>query len=145
VLEALVVGACVVSFAGASWAQDEVVPSIEELSSKEQEQLGDLLSGAKLMFESGRFAGAIDLLEQAYTIYPHPKVSRRLGEAHERSGNFVRAIGYYRDYVVRLPEAPDRKEVNGFITNLEARLATITVDARPPGSRVRIGILPPKT
>lgn len=105
---------------------------------------------AKLLFEKGvnayregRFYDAVDIFLETNRLYPDPKLSYNVGKAFEGLGNQPGALRYYREYLRRLPDAPDAQEVDGHVHQLEQALAQkglqqLTVISTPDGATVKL-------
>jgi len=103
---------------------------------------------ARLLFEKGanayrdgRFYDAVDIFLEINRLYPDPKLSFNVGKAFEGLGNQSGALRYYREYLRRLPDAPDKHEVEAHIEQLELALAQrgvqqLTVLSSPEGATV---------
>ena len=105
---------------------------------------------AKLLFEKGvsayregRFYDAVDIFLETNRLYPDPKLSYNVGKAFEGMGNQAGALRYYREYLRRLPDAPDAREVEGHVHQLEQALSQkglqqLTVIANADGATVKL-------
>ena len=105
---------------------------------------------AQLLFEKGvnayregRFYDAVDIFLETNRLYPDPKLSYNVGKAFEGMGNQAGALRYYREYLRRLPEAPDAHEVEGHVHQLEQALSIkglqqLTVISHPDGATVKL-------
>jgi len=105
---------------------------------------------AQLLFEKGvtayregRFYDAVDIFLETNRLYPDPKLSYNVGKAFEGLGNQPGALRYYREYLRRLPDAPDARDVDGHVHQLEQALSQkglqqLTVMTRPDGAIVKL-------
>jgi len=105
---------------------------------------------ARLLFEKGvtayregRFYDAVDIFLETNRLYPDPKLSYNVGRAFEGLGNQTGALRYYREYLRRLPDAPDAHEVDGHVHQLEQTLSQkglqqLTVLSTPEGAIVKL-------
>ncbi|HEY0467399.1 MAG TPA: PEGA domain-containing protein [Polyangiaceae bacterium] len=105
---------------------------------------------ARLLFEKGvtayregRFYDAVDIFLETNRLYPDPKLSFNVGKAFEGLGNQPGALRYYREYLRRLPEAPDAHEVESHVHQLEQALSQkglqqLTVLSAPDGATVKL-------
>ena len=78
---------------------------------------------ATVLFDLQKYAEAIDEFEAAYTAKADPVFLFNVAQAARLSGKSERALGAYRSYLRRLPEARNRVEVESFIAELEAQIA----------------------
>src|SRR5262245_52034956 len=72
----------------------------------------------KLLLDSGRFQEATTEFESAYRLSGRPQLLYNLYIAHRDAGNTDKAVEALRGYLEKVPDAPDR-------INLEARLASL--------------------
>lgn len=105
---------------------------------------------ARLLFEKGvtayrdgRFYDAVDIFLETNRLYPDPKLSFNVGKAFEGLGNPPGALRYYREYLRRLPDAPDARDVEGHVHQLEQTLSQkglqqMTVLSSPDGATVKL-------
>ncbi len=91
------------------------------------------LAGAKHHFEAGKvaynagdFVNAIREFKAAEQLRPSPILDYNIGLANEKLGKRRVAVKYYRRYLESMPTAPNRKELEGTISTLEAQIAAST-------------------
>lgn len=113
--------------------------AMAELPESSQERFAELLGLAQSSFEQGDFVRVIAQLDEAYAIYPFPRILYKLAEAQERAGDLQSARQSYQRYLDSGDEAQDRAIVQGFITNLDRRLsepAMLVLSSSPTGALV---------
>lgn len=105
---------------------------------------------ARLLFEKGanayrdgHFYDAVDIFLETNRLYPNPKLSFNVGKAFEGLGNQAGALRYYREYLRRMPDAPDKKEVSSHVEQLELSLSQrglqqLTLISTPEGATVKL-------
>jgi tetratricopeptide (TPR) repeat protein len=105
---------------------------------------------AQLLFEKGvtayregRFYDAVDIFLETNRLYPDPKLSYNVGKSFEGMGNQPGALRYYREYLRRLPDAPDARDVDGHVHQLEQALSLkglqqLTVLTVPDGALIKL-------
>lgn len=117
---------CVISasfgFASAVQAQDK--------RAAELERLGIDLEQARAAYERGDFATARDALKRVYAVYPDAKVLYRLALCHEKLGEDAEAIKAYQEYLIKVPDDPERAKIEGLIRTLQERSAPKTAKLR---------------
>ncbi len=74
------------------------------------------------LFKSGKFAEAAKKFQQAYNIDPSPILLYNLARTAEEMGQAKAAVGHYKAYIARFPQAEDKDEVERRIRTLEAVL-----------------------
>ncbi|HYQ00546.1 MAG TPA: PEGA domain-containing protein [Polyangiaceae bacterium] len=94
-------------------------------------------------YREGRFYDAVDIFLETNRLYPDPKLSFNVGKAFEGMGNQAGALRYYREYLRRLPDAPDAQDVENHVHQLEQALSQkglqqLTVLSSPDGATVRL-------
>ena len=133
-----------------SAAEDEA--SMRELAARHFER-------GVAAYRAGRYGEALDAFLEAYRVHPSPTFLFNAARAHDRLGNVVQALHYYRAYLRAAPEAGDREPVTRRVRELEALLqkrgvqqvslltkpegATLWVDGQPVGVTPWIGQLVP--
>ena len=94
-------------------------------------------------FQEGRLRDAIDLFLEADKLAPSAALSFNIARAYEEQKDAARSLEWYRDYLRRKPDSPDREEiakkVAGFEAQLEKRgVQQLTVFSEPAGATVVI-------
>lgn len=100
-------------------------------------------------YSAGRYKQAIDEFLTANRLVPSPALSFNIARAHEKIGDDAGALAFYRDYLRRAPEAPDRARIEKRVHELELALrargvqqvtvtstperATVVIDGTPVG------------
>jgi tetratricopeptide (TPR) repeat protein len=100
-------------------------------------------------YDEGRYYDAADYFLDTNRIYPRPQLAFNIGRAYDKIGNLAGALRHYREYLRRVPDAPDRVEVSARVRELEHALsergvqqlsvlsapdgATVLLDGRPVG------------
>jgi tetratricopeptide (TPR) repeat protein len=98
-------------------------------AARAEESTGEAASAVELFEESersyreGRFDRAVALLERAYSIDADPILLYNMARAYERMGDAEGALGAYRRYLERAPDAADREAVERRVAELEAAQA----------------------
>ncbi len=95
------------------------------------------------LFQKRQFEEAAGKFQQAYNIDPSPILLYNLARAAEELGDANTAVGHYRAYLARFPEAEDEEEVERRIRTLEkiieeARRGFLALDGLPEGAVVQI-------
>lgn len=128
---------------GGALALTEAKPDLGEPEAVAKER-------ARLLFEKGvsayresRFYDAVDVFLETNRLYPDPKFSYNIGKAFEGMGNQPSALRYYREYLRRLPDAPDASDVASHVHQLEQALSQkgiqqLTVITIPEGVTLKL-------
>ncbi len=124
-------------------APTEVKPDLGEPEAVAKARARLLYEKGVTAYREGRFYDAVDIFLETNRLYPDPKFSYNIGKAFEGMGNQPSALRYYREYLRRLPDAPDAREVEGHVHQLELALSQkgiqqLTVLSTPDGAIVRV-------
>src|SRR5215475_250289 len=79
-------------------------------------------SGSKA-FNLGEFKRAVEEYKAAYNIRPDPVFLYNIAQAYRLDGNLQQALFFYKGYLNNSPHAPNRKEVEGRIHELDRQIA----------------------
>jgi tetratricopeptide (TPR) repeat protein len=135
----------------ASTETSDVLPMEEPASSEEtappvatpRELARALYREGEAAYKAGRYLEAVSKFKLAARQEPNPALSYNIALAFDAVGEVPEALHWYRDYVRRLPTAPDRNEVRASIRRLEGRLQKLGVQqvsimSDPEGAKVRL-------
>ncbi len=138
----LLIGCVFVGIAGVcpaqeSWAQD--VKNFKDLSESEKDTFEIFLKQGRVAFEDGRFDMALSSFEQAYYVFPQPKLLYLIAQCHNQLGHATQAIEYYRKFLEEVPDTSKREEIEETITRLDALKETrVVIKTKPEGAKVLI-------
>ncbi len=98
--------------------------------------------GAQAYNESRYYQAAAYFLD-AYRVYPAPQLLFNVAKAHDKLSVASSALAFYREYLRKLPDAPDAAEVGSRVHDLEAALAQrgvqqLSVLTNPPRALVAV-------
>jgi len=124
-------------------AQAETKPDLGEPEAVAKARARLLFEKGVTAYREGRFYDAVDIFLETNRLYPDPKLSFNVGKAFEGLGNQPGALRYYREYLRRLPDAPDAQEVESHVHQLEQALSQkglqqLTVLSTPDGATVKL-------
>lgn len=101
------------------------------------------------LYSDGKFAEALQRFEASYALKPHPATVFNIARCLDKTGDLVRAMTSYKEYLRLAPTATDADEVTKAIVSIESRLqakgtqhvlvytepttATVTIDGREVG------------
>jgi len=74
-------------------------------------------------FNLAEFARAVAEFKIAYNAKPDPLLLYNIGQAFRLAGDDGQALLFYRSFLRNMPDAPNRREVEGRIRTLEKRVA----------------------
>jgi tetratricopeptide (TPR) repeat protein len=124
-------------------ASSETKPDLGEPEAVAKERARLLFEKGVSAYREGRYYDAVDIFLETNRLYPDPKFSYNIGKAFEGMSNQPSALRYYREYLRRLPDAPDAREVESHVRQLEQALSQkgvqqLTVTSTPDGSLLRL-------
>lgn len=111
-LIALLVSLCLCAVPGPTRAEDDA---------KTEEARRHFKSGQKL-FELGHWDEAAREFEAAYAARSDPALLYNLAQAYRRKGEARRALDLYKNFLIKVPDAPQRPEVEKRIIALQKQI-----------------------
>jgi tetratricopeptide (TPR) repeat protein len=81
------------------------------------------LERAERLYVVEEFEQALEEYTAAYQIEPRPELLFHIGQCHRRLGRPEEALFFFRGYLERVPDAPDRAQVEALAAGEEAKLA----------------------
>ena len=106
---------------GAQVAATAPLPVIGTKEGKEKAL--KFMDEGSIQYNVGRWQQAIGQWSLAYAIYNAPEFLFNMAQAYRQEGNCELAIFLYGRYLWTLPNAKNRDEVEGFITEMESQCA----------------------
>ena len=73
-------------------------------------------------YDLGHWDDAIREFEKAYELRPDPSFLYNLAQAYRRKGDSKRALDLYKNYLVKIPKAPQRAEIEERIKSLQKQI-----------------------
>jgi tetratricopeptide (TPR) repeat protein len=130
----------------------------EPSAETQAEAKAHLQQGAKA-YSKKRYKDAVDHFLNANRLVPSPALSFNIAKAYEKLGDFAATLNFYRDYLRRAPNAPDRPDIEKLVAKYEGMLrergvqqlsvlstpegATVALDGEAVGVTPWTGELPP--
>ena len=75
-------------------------------------------------YKLAEYGEALDNFKEAYRNFEDPTFLFNIAQCQRQLNNKAEAIRFYRNYLIDVPNAPNREEVRQLIAKLEAALAT---------------------
>jgi len=124
-------------------ASAEAKPDLGEPEAVAKERARSLFDKGVSAYREARYYDAVDIFLETNRLYPDPKLSFNVGKAYEGLGNLAGALRYYREYLRRVPDASDAKDVDSHVRQLEQTLSQkgiqqLTVISTPEGATLKI-------
>jgi hypothetical protein len=73
-------------------------------------------------YDLGHWDDAIPEFEKAYELRPDPSFLYNLAQAYRRKGDARRALDLYKNYLAKVPKAPQRAEIEERIKSLQKQI-----------------------
>jgi tetratricopeptide (TPR) repeat protein len=83
-----------------------------------KDQAKKLFADGMIQYDLRKFDAAVALFEKAFQLMPDPAFLFNIAQAHRQAGHTEEAIGFYRTYLRKLPEAANAGEVREWIDKL---------------------------
>jgi hypothetical protein len=111
-------------------------PAHPEAKSKAQV----LLKQGSALFEEGDYQSALDKFEQAYAIFPSPKLQFNIAQANRDLGRPVEALTAYEKFLALAPDAsPDAlSDARKSSADLRGKLGQLKINCWPADSEVTL-------
>jgi len=93
------------------------------------------------LYDLGQYADAAKEYEAAYKAKDDPALLFNCGQAYRGAGEPERAVGFFKAFLRKMPDAPNRAEVEARITELQRAIEI----QRRSNSRPPLGTLPPSS
>lgn len=87
------------------------------------------------LYDLGKFRDAAREYEEAYKLKPDPALLFNIGQAYRAASDAPQAVTAYKSYLRRLPEAPNRSEVEAHIAKLQQSIDEAQRRVPPDGAR----------
>jgi tetratricopeptide (TPR) repeat protein len=121
-------------------SDDDVV--VDEAAERQERAKWLYTRGAEA-FDAGRYLESVKHFKGAAQLVPNPALSYNIGLAYDSMGETTDALSWYRDYLRRVPDAPDREVVVKSIRRLEHALQQlgvqqVTIFSTPEGASVSL-------
>jgi len=107
----------------------QAVPGAAASQGKDRAQA--LLKEGSALYKQADFATALKKFEEAYALYPSPKLQSNIAQADRELGKTVEAVEAFETFLVQAPDAAPEivAEARQSLAELKPKLAQIRVDA----------------
>src|SRR5262245_2409318 len=96
-----------------------VVATADVAFAQDKQKALELYNKGRIQFDLGRWEAAIKLFQESYEEYPAPALLFNIAQAYRHSGDCKNALFFYRRFLTVKPDADNKTEVEGFISDLE--------------------------
>jgi len=120
-----------------------VMPRVSRADFDDDERARVLFQKAEVQFNLQQFDRALALYTQAYELRPLPGFLFNIGQCQRYLGQDEQALFSYKIYLVRVPDAPNRLQVEELIQQMEQRLRR--TPASVPATSQAAPATPPRT
>lgn len=83
-------------------------------------------------YDLNEFNAALAAFKQAYLAYEEPVFLFNIAQCYRQLGDKGEAIKFYRSYLRKVPDAPNRDDVKSLVSTLENEVASAKAAAPPP-------------
>jgi tetratricopeptide (TPR) repeat protein len=98
-----------------------LTPVVARAGNKEAAR-ADYLEGNR-RYDLNEFDAALAAFKRAYLEYEDPAFLFNIAQCHRQLGQKSDAVKFYRSYLRKVPDAPNRAEVERLVATLEAQLS----------------------
>lgn len=104
-----------------------------------RKQAQSIYAEGEKAFAQGHFEEALAAFQKAYLLDPVPVLLYNIARTNEELGRFSEAIRYFESYLARVPDAPDRKDVEQRLVILRkaAKVEKDAANARAEAEQAR--------
>ena len=96
------------------------LPAVAGAATKEEKAAAkDHYVKGKTHFDLGEFADAALEFKAAYKLLPEPVFLFNIGQCYKNLGDGKNALFFFKSYLTNAPDAPNKKDVEGLIAELE--------------------------
>src|SRR6266511_2235494 len=90
-----------------------------ESDGKNRAAAGQAYREGQRQYDLNDFAKALDLFKRAYTLYDEPALLYNIAQCYRQPGDEEQAIKFYKSYLRKVPNAPNRDDVTRLLAGLE--------------------------
>lgn len=112
---------CALLLSAASTATPAFAQAPTPPASTKERAKATYLEGAKA-FKAKDYATALQLFERAYKLDPSPVLIYNLARVHEEMGNAAESIDHFELYLSRVPDSPDKGDIERRVRVMKAIL-----------------------
>jgi tetratricopeptide (TPR) repeat protein len=91
----------------------------EKSPEKNRAAAGEAYREGQRQYELNDFSAALELFKRAYTLYDEPALLYNIAQCHRQLGDDEQAIKFYKSYLRKIPDAPNRDDVTRLLATLE--------------------------
>ncbi|AKF11592.1 hypothetical protein DB32_008741 [Sandaracinus amylolyticus] len=104
-------------------AQDGTPPASSSQSSSRDAEARALFEAGRVAFADGRFEDALEYFERSHELSGRPELLYNIGTSSDRLRREREAVSAFEAYLAALPDAPNRREVEGRLRVLREEIA----------------------
>ena len=109
--------------------------AVQAQPASETELLKKHFEDGSKAFNLGEFKRAVEEYKAAYNLRADPVFLYNIAQAYRLDGNLQQALFFYKSYLTNSPKAPNRREVEGRIRELDRQIAEQkSVTTQPPNT-----------
>ena len=96
------------------------------------------------LYNISEYRAALDEFKAAYVEHEDPAFLYNIAQCHRQLGNYPEAITFYKRFLNESPKAPNRKEIQRLIAELEGKVGETPPAAAPPPDQAPVANAPPE-
>jgi len=106
-------------------------------------------------YDLNEFQPALEAFKRAYLAYEDPAFLYNIAQCYRQLGDKASAVKFYRSYLRKVPDAPNRDEVTSTIASLDAAIAAdnakaaatapVATPTPPPRNDSTVAVAPSQT
>lgn len=113
---------------------------LSDLTKREKQKFLTHLESGEEAYSGGEFEKAIPFFENAFEIYPDPRILAKIALSYERSGEPRKAIEYYERFLEEAPDSEKRGQVERTLESLRDQVQVrVRVESDPSRADVYFG------
>jgi hypothetical protein len=116
----------------------QAAPQVDNPEAKARAQA--LLKEGTQRYQQGAFADALEKFEQAYAVFPSPKLLFNIGKASRELGRPVDAVDAFEKFVAQVPDAAPEliAEAKRSVEELAPKIGKLLVDCTLAGAEITV-------
>lgn len=122
---------------------EDAIPSFDDLDESQQRDIGSLIELGESSVGKGEHEKAISYYEDAFKIFPHPRLNHTLGTLYDKIGEHEKSIENYERFVALMPDEPEVLDTKRRLLELKEQLNANKREEIPPNTSLRVLSNPP--
>jgi tetratricopeptide (TPR) repeat protein len=118
------------------WAALVIVLAIPVEAADNKALAREVFSDGMRQYDLGDYKTALELFKKAYLNYPEPAIIFNIAQCERQLGHKAEAVRLYRSFLRKVPDAPNRTNIESIIKRLENEMVQeeATKNTAPSGT-----------